>query len=66
VIGHWKYIEPSNGPKMNKETNTELGNLPEPQLYNLSDDPGETKNLATAYPERVKEMKQKLETIRKN
>jgi arylsulfatase A-like enzyme len=66
LIGHWKYIEPSMGPKMNKETNTELGNLPEPQLYNLSDDPGETKNLATAYPERVKEMKQKLETIKKN
>jgi arylsulfatase A-like enzyme len=66
VIGHWKYIEPSKGPKMNKETNTELGNLPEPQLYNLSDDPGETKNLATAYPERVKEMKEKMETIRKN
>jgi arylsulfatase A-like enzyme len=65
VMGHWKYIEPSRGPEMNKETNTELGNLPEPQLYNLNDDPGETKNLATVHPERVNDMKQKLETIRK-
>ena len=65
VIGNWKYIEPSKGPSINKDTNTELGNLPEPQLYNLTDDPGETKNLASAYPDRVKEMKQQLETIRK-
>lgn len=65
VIGNWKYIEPSTGPKMNKDTNTELGNLPESQLYNLADDPGETKNLATVYPERVTQMKQLLDTVRK-
>lgn len=64
LIGNWKYIEPSKGPKINKDTNTELGNLPEPQLYNLADDPGETKNLATQYPDRVKEMKQKLDLIK--
>eukprot|EP01136_Pigoraptor_vietnamica_P032490 Opistho-1_new@94390 len=43
VIGNWKYIEPSKGPKINKDTNTELGNHPTPQLYNLAEDPGETK-----------------------
>lgn len=64
IMGNWKYIEPSNGPKMNKDTHTELGNLPEPQLYNLADDPAETKNLAAAYPDRVQAMKQKLESIK--
>jgi len=64
VIGNWKYIEPSKGPKINKDTNTELGNDPKTQLYNLADDPGETKNLADVYPERVAEMKLKLDNIR--
>jgi arylsulfatase A-like enzyme len=63
IKGQWKYIEPSKGPKRNKETNTELGNLPEPQLYNLADDPGETKNLASARPDKVNEMKKMLEAI---
>jgi arylsulfatase A-like enzyme len=64
VVGSWKYIEPSRGPRINKDTNTELGNLPEPQLYNLTGDPGETKNVATAYPEKVKEMQELLVKIR--
>jgi arylsulfatase A-like enzyme len=63
IKGQWKYIEPSKGPKRNKETNTELGNLPEPQLYNLADDPGETKNLASARLDKVNEMKKMLEAI---
>ncbi len=64
IMGNWKYIETSGGPKMNKETNTELGNATEPQLYNLAEDPGETKNIADRYPEKVKEMKAKLSSIR--
>lgn len=64
LVGNWKYIEPSKGPKINKETNTELGNLNEPQLYNLADDPGETKNIAAANPEKVKEMQRLLEKIK--
>lgn len=64
LVGNWKYIEPSKGPKINKDTNTELGNDPKPQLYNLATDPGETKNLAEVYPERVAEMKLKLDNIR--
>ena len=31
----WKYIEPSNGAAYDKYTNIELGNSPEPQLYDL-------------------------------
>lgn len=64
VVGNWKYIEPSKGPSINKDTNTELGNLPAPQLYNLADDPGETKNLATNHPDKVKEMKEQLDRIK--
>lgn len=64
VLGNWKYIEPSKGPKINKDTNTELGNHPTAQLYNLADDPGETKNLAEIYPDRVNEMKQQLDKIK--
>jgi arylsulfatase A-like enzyme len=64
VVGNWKYIEPSKGPAINKDTNTELGNDPQPQLYNLAADPGETKNLAQAYPDKVNEMKGMLDKIK--
>lgn len=64
LVGNWKYIEASKGPKINKDTNTELGNLPEPQLYNLAADPGETKNIAAAYPGKLKEMQELLESIK--
>lgn len=46
LSGAWKYISPSNGPAMIVETNTELGNLSKPQLYNLEKDPNEQNNLA--------------------
>jgi len=64
IKGDWKYIEPSNGPKKNNETNIELGNEARPQLYNLKEDIGETNNVALAFPETVKEMKTLLEKIR--
>ena len=44
--GKWKFIPASNGPKLSGPTNTELGNDPAPQLYDLDADPGETRNLA--------------------
>lgn len=64
IVGDWKYIEPSKGPAINKDTNTELGNLSTPQLYDLSTDPGETKNLAELYPGKVSEMKLILDMIK--
>lgn len=60
----WKYIEPSKGPKVNKNTNTELGNAPAPQLYDLKRDVGETRNVAQANPKVVKEMESLLNSIR--
>ena len=65
ISGRWKYVAPGKGPKINKNTNTELGNDPEPQLYDLEADPGEQRNLAARHPQRVREMAQQLERIRR-
>jgi arylsulfatase A-like enzyme len=62
--GAWKYIAPSQGQRINQNTNTELGNDPEPQLYDLGRDPGERTNLASAQPEKVRELSALLESIR--
>lgn len=62
--GDWKYIEPNNGKKMNTLTNTELGNSPLPQLYNLKNDIGEKNNLAEKHPEKVKELAALLLSIK--
>ena len=64
IQGDWKYIEPNKGARMNVTTNTEMGNDPQPQLYNLKDDLGEKNNVATQYPQRVKEMAALLQKIR--
>lgn len=63
--GPWKYIEPNNRPKLNVQTNTELGNDTAPQLYNLREDPGETRNVAAKYPARVKELETLLQQLRR-
>lgn len=60
----WKYIEPSKGSKINKNTNIELGNDPQPQLYNLKTDKGEQNNVAAQNPEIVKEMVNLLQKIK--
>lgn len=62
--GHWKYIEPSKGPAINKNTNTELANSNRPQLYNLDADPGEQNNLARQNPGQVAQMQAQLDSIR--
>jgi arylsulfatase A-like enzyme len=63
--GPWKYIEPNKKQRINADTNIELGNDSVPQLYNLSTDPGETKNLADDQPARVQAMAARLDAIRK-
>lgn len=64
IQGDWKYIEPGKGARYNKLTNTELGNDPEPQLYNLKEDLGEKNNVASEHPEKVKEMAAFLQELR--
>ena len=38
---NWVLIPPHSGPALNTSTNTELGNSPEPQLYDLTADIGQ-------------------------
>jgi arylsulfatase A-like enzyme len=64
IKGDFKYIEPGKGPKINKNTNTELGIDPQPQLYNLKSDLGEKNNIASEHPEIVKELATLLRKIR--
>ena len=64
VDGDWKLIQPSHLPAMNKNTHTELGNAPEPQLYNLANDPGEKNDVAAQQPQRAEAMLQRLAQIR--
>ncbi|MBM3492830.1 MAG: arylsulfatase [Armatimonadetes bacterium] len=62
--GHMKVIEPSRGAAYAPLTDTELGNAPEPQLYDLKADLGERKNLAAERPESVVTLRERLERVR--
>lgn len=62
--GSWKYIAPNAGQALNRNTNTETGNSPEPQLYDLSADPGEQRNLAASRPDKVRDLQALLDRLR--
>jgi arylsulfatase A-like enzyme len=67
IVQHnWKYIVPSEGPKMNTDVNIELGNDTAPQLYNLAKDIGEKINLAPKYPEKVIELSKLLKAVKRD
>ena len=63
--GDFKLVEGNDGPARNKQTNTELGNAPLDQLYDVSADPGERKNLALLHSERAKLMSAALDRIKR-
>ncbi len=58
--GRWKFIPASNGPRKSLPTNTELGNDPMPQLYDLDADPGETRNVAGEHPDVLDRLRKDL------
>ncbi|MBX2821981.1 MAG: arylsulfatase [Rhodothermaceae bacterium] len=60
----WKFIEPSTANPYNARTDIELGNNPEPQLYNLAEDLGEQHNVASDETEKLEELSSLLETIK--
>ena len=62
--GKWKYIPPSQGVKVDKTVNIELGNDTEPQLYDLSRDIGETTNVAKDHPDIVRALDTLLQKVR--
>lgn len=51
--GTWKYIPKRPGQKLIVPTNTETGNDPNVQLYDLSSDLGEKTNIAAEHAEKV-------------
>lgn len=63
-MGDWKWIEASKGARINKNTNTELGNHPNGYLFFLGDDLGERNDLSEVYPAKAKEMQEKLAAIK--
>ncbi len=65
-VGDWKWISPAKGARINKNTNTELGNDPKGLLYYLGDDLGEKRELSKAYPEKAQEMERLLLQIKEN
>ena len=64
IKGDWKFIEPGQGNKVQVNTNTETGNDPEPQLYNLKNNIGEIVNVAGQNPLIVKELTELLQRIK--
>jgi arylsulfatase A-like enzyme len=62
--GQWKYIEPTKGPKVSANTNTELGGAPEGQLFDLATDLGERKNLVAEHPDRAAKMRARIQELR--
>jgi len=64
---NWKYIHPQERetPEWLINKDIENGLTPDIQLYDLSADPSEQKNLASEMPDKVAEMQRLLEEIRK-
>ncbi len=60
----WKYIEPRKGPAIAGLTKIETGNSEQPQLYNLNNDLSERTNLAEKYPQKTKDLAEKLNSIK--
>ena len=59
--GQWKYIEPCRYRAYMPLTRTETGYSKEPQLYNLREDLGEKRNVASQNPEIVEMLRKLLE-----
>lgn len=64
ITADWKYLEPGKGSPYNSNVGIETGNSPDPQLYDMRSDKGETKNVAGQYPDVVEELARKLAEIK--
>ncbi|MBL9129275.1 MAG: arylsulfatase [Verrucomicrobiales bacterium] len=62
--GSWKFIPESPGAAIAWQTGIETGNSEAPQLYDLSIDPAESRNLAADDADRVAAMRKFLSRIR--
>lgn len=59
----WKYIPANNGVVNQKAAGATARKSVDPQLYNLNEDIGEKHNLASKFPDKVKELQTELTTI---
>lgn len=64
IKGDWVMIPPYEGPKFLPTKGIETGTSDQFQLYNLKEDPFQTKNLAKNNPEKLAEMSKEFETKR--
>ncbi|MDT4854944.1 Arylsulfatase [compost metagenome] len=64
IEADWKYITPTKGAALQKDTQIELGNSPSPQLYHLKRDTGEKNNLAENEPALKSALEKRLTEIR--
>ncbi len=53
--GDWKLVKTREGPLKEADRST-FNDLSSAELYNLAEDIGETRNLAAAHPEKVREL----------
>ena len=60
----WKYFEPSDKQSYEYRKSVELGNAPVPQLYRVSKDPCERRDVAAQYPEIVEKLAAELERVK--
>lgn len=61
--GDWSFIPPHDGRAISANTHIETGNSPQTQLYDLSQDIGQIRNVATNNPEVVEKMSARLESL---
>ncbi len=61
--GNWKYISPGPVRDTLDASEKKSAAFPNGALFDLSTDPGETKNLAEEHPEKVKELASQLEQM---
>ena len=59
----WVFIPPHDGPAVNANTNTAMGNSADPQLYDLSQDIGQIKNVAAENEDLCGKMSARLKEI---
>jgi arylsulfatase A-like enzyme len=64
IRGRWKLIAPSDGARFDPNTSTELGNAPQPQLYDLATDRAEAHDVAAAHPDLVRALSETLARVR--
>ena len=63
-MGDWKYIDDALPEELSESRRKQIKMPLMPQLYNLAEDPAESKNLYDKHPEIVKKLTDELERIR--